>query len=531
MFNNTFYPTPETIANKMLEGIDFTFIQTVLEPSAGKGDLIAAVQAKNDSNKYSYNHHSIDIDAVEIDPDLRALLKGNEIRVVHDNFLTMHTSKHYDLIVMNPPFSEGDKHLLKALEMQQNGGRVVCLLNAETIRNPYSNTRKDLVRKLKEYDASIEYVQNAFLDAERKTDVEVVIVKVNIPEKKPESKILQDLRKESVIPEEETESSFGGIVINDVIKAAVQSYEFELKAGFQLIDEFRAIAPTLSTSFEDNSKPILSLKVDGKDASQNAFVKSIRRKYWRALLDNKEFSGLLTSNLRDQYYSKINELVDYDFSLYNIYSIRLEMSQQMCKGVEETIVDLFDEFSHKHYWSECSNNIHYYNGWKTNSAYKINKKVIIPLRGWRDLEYSWGGFNPTHYDVVKKLHDIERVFDYLDGGEDTTRNLEWILKDAEQTEQSRKISCKYFYLTFYKKGTCHIEFKDQRLLDKFNIFGSQHKGWLPPSYGKKSYQTMTKEEQAVVDEFQGEKEYEKVMANKDYYMFDSSSVLMLEGNL
>lgn len=531
MFNNTFYPTPETIANKMLEGIDFTFIQTVLEPSAGKGDLIAAVQAKNDSNKYSYNHHSIDIDAVEIDPNLRVLLKGNEIRVVHDNFLTMHTSKHYDLIIMNPPFNEGDKHLLKALEMQQNGGRVVCLLNAETIRNPYSNTRKDLVRKLKEYDASIEYVPNAFRDAERKTDVEVAIVKVKIPEKKPESKILQDLRKESVIPEEENESSFGGIVVNDVIKAAVQSYEFELKAGFQLIDEFRAIAPTLSTSFEDNSTPILSLKVDGKDANKNVFVKSIRRKYWRALLDNKEFSGLLTSNLRDQYYSKINELVDYDFSLYNIYSVRLEMSQQMCKGVEETIVDLFDEFSHKHYWSECSNNIHYYNGWKTNSAYKINKKVIIPLRGWRDLEYSWGGFNPTHYDVVKKLHDMERVFDYLDGGEDTTGYMEQILRAAEQTEQSRKISCKYFYLTFYKKGTCHIEFKDQRLLDKFNIFGSQHKGWLPPSYGKKSYQTMTKEEQAVVDEFQGEKEYEKVMANKDYYMFDSSSVLMLEGNL
>ena len=151
-------------------------------------------------------------------------------------------------------------------------------------------------------------------------------------------------------------------MVNDVIKAAVQSYECELKAGFQLIDEFRAIAPTLPHRLRTTGKPILSLKVDGKDASKNAFVKSIRRKYWRALLDNKEFSGLLTSNLRDQYYSKINELVNYDFSLYNIYSIRLEMSQQMCKGVEETIVDLFDEFSHKHYWSECSNNIHYYNG-------------------------------------------------------------------------------------------------------------------------------------------------------------------------
>ena len=103
-------------------------------------------------------------------------------------------------------------------------------------------------------------------------------------------------------------------MVNDVIKAAVQSYEFELKAGFQLIDEFNAMAPMLSETFE-SYRPILSLKVDGKDASKNAFVKSIRRKYWRALLDNKEFSGLLTSDLRIQYYQKINELVDYDFSL------------------------------------------------------------------------------------------------------------------------------------------------------------------------------------------------------------------------
>lgn len=239
-------------------------------PAAGKGDLICCCAGKRTTEANTATTISLsDIDAVELDPNLRALLKGNEIRVVHDNFLTMHTSKHYDLIVMNPPFNAGDKHLLKALEMQQNGGRVVCLLNAETIRNPYSNTRKDLVHKLKEYDASIEYVQNAFRDAERKTDVEVAIVKVKIPEKKPESKILQDLRKESVIPEDETESSFGGIVVNDVIKAAVQSYEFELKAGFQLIDEFNAMAPVLSDSFKEDHNSILSLKVCGKDASKS----------------------------------------------------------------------------------------------------------------------------------------------------------------------------------------------------------------------------------------------------------------------
>mgnify|MGYP003290709934 CR=1 FL=1 len=61
---------------------------------------------------------------------------------------------------MNPPFSNGDKHLLKALQIQQNGGKVVCLLNAETIRNPYTETRKTLVDLLEKYEAEIEYIEN-----------------------------------------------------------------------------------------------------------------------------------------------------------------------------------------------------------------------------------------------------------------------------------------------------------------------------------------------------------------------------------
>lgn len=32
------------------------------------------------------------------------------------------------------------------------------------------------------------------------------------------------------------------------------------------------------------------------------------------------------------------------------------------------------------------------------------------------MEYSWGGFKPTNYDVVSKLRDIEKCFNYLDGG-------------------------------------------------------------------------------------------------------------------
>ena len=71
-------------------------------------------------------------------------------------------------------------------------------------------------------------------------------------------------------------------------------------------------------------------------------------------------------------------------------------------------------------------------------------------------------------------------------------------------------------------------FNDDELLKKFNIFGSQHKGWLPPSYGKKAYEDMTTEEKAVVNDFEGEKEYKKVMNNSRYYLFDGNNLNLLE---
>ena len=217
---------------------------------------------------------------------------------------------------------------------------------------------------------------------------------------------------------------------------------------------------------------------------------------------------------------------DYDFSLYNIYQLKIDMQKKVVKGIEETIIELFDELSHKYsYWDETSKNIHYYNGWKTNQSWIINKKVIIPLKAYNDF---WGRYEPSDYKIVNKLQDIEKCFNYLDGGLTEAVDLEESLKFAEEYGETKNIQLKYFTVTFYKKGTCHITFNNEELLKKFNIFGSQHKGWLPPSYGKKVYKDMTQEEKAVVNEFEGEKEYQKVMNNKGYYLFDGKILNLIE---
>lgn len=56
------------------------------------------------------------------------------------------------------------------------------------------------------------------------------------------------------------------------------------------------------------------------------------------------------------------------------------------------------------------------------------------------------------------------------------------------------------------------------MLEKFNIFAAQHKNWLPPTYGKKTYADMDTEERAVIDSFQGREAYEQVMAHADFYL-------------
>ncbi|MGE4354619.1 MAG: hypothetical protein AB7D36_11120, partial [Oscillospiraceae bacterium] len=121
--SDDFYPTPSAIAGRMFKLVNWQDVQSICEPSAGKGDLLDNLKAfirnariKIDGHYYSlYDRKDRDIDCIEIDKNLQYILIGKGYRVVHDDFLSYNTRKCYDVILMNPPFAEGDKHLIKAL--------------------------------------------------------------------------------------------------------------------------------------------------------------------------------------------------------------------------------------------------------------------------------------------------------------------------------------------------------------------------------------------------------------------------------
>ena len=590
-----FYPTPPGMSEKLLAGIDWDMIQNVLEPSAGKGNIVRAVAEKYEICR-RYGGHKINIDCVEIDPYLRSIIQyefggqrgcevnnrleqlrekqrydhRNECRgeltseeqreeriltaeqrildslvlhIVHDDFLSFDSRKHYDLIAMNPPFADGDAHLLKAIELQRrSGGMIRCILNAETVRNPHTNRRRLLVRKLQELEAEIQYVKGAFSDSERNTDVEVAIIAINIPVPKRESTIFDRLRRAAQV-DEPTQDDVTEMTVADFMGQIVSRFNVEVDAGLELIREYRAMKPYILDSFNGGpyDYPNLTLCVGdpshairGTVPDVNKYLRLVRTKYWEALFSNKEFVGKLTSNLQKEYREKVSAMADFDFTLFNIQQIAEQMNAEMGKGIQETIVALFDKLTAEHSWyPECAKNIHYYNGWKTNKVHKINSKVIIPTSGMFS-SYSWHKETFKVREAENTISDIEKVFDYLDGNETAAVDLHGVLLRACEAGQTRNIPCKYFDVTLYKKGTMHIKFRNQAIVDRFNIYCCRKKNWLPPNYGRAAYADMSAEERAVVDGFHGdgsqgagEASYQEVMTKSAYYLAEPAKEMPL----
>lgn len=117
-----FFPTPPAIVQRLIEAACIQDDHVVLEPSAGKGDILDAVE---ESYPGTTRH------AVESSSSLRRILelKGHDI-VGHD-FLEYEATVQYDRVVMNPPFEDGQDitHVQRAFTLLKPGGRLAAIMS------------------------------------------------------------------------------------------------------------------------------------------------------------------------------------------------------------------------------------------------------------------------------------------------------------------------------------------------------------------------------------------------------------------
>ena len=537
MFKNNpdLYPTPEWLVKKMLNKVDFRNqkIKNILEPSAGLGNIIDVINSDINRNS-SYN-----ICAIELDNKCRNVLLSKNVKVIDSDFLTYNGLEQFDLIIANFPFSDGDSHLHKALDVLFSG-QIVCLLNAETIKNPYSNSRKDLVSKLNKLDAKIEYIQNAFSDADRKTNVETALIYIS-KIRDVETELFNDI-KSSEDSFDELKESFEVATkdnIGNIVKRYNQDKETVTNQIMDFYKNYKKVSKylTLAVIGEDIQRHSQNVKQDTKELTEimkdklNNFVTKLKRDYWLEAMNLNEVKSRLTSQKKQELQSELNKYCNMDFTENNIKIFIDNLMANYPKMIDEAIEYMFDKFTQyafrdgRNTNNEYSKNIHLFNGWKTNTAFKVNKKIILPFRA----EYG----NRLYSEKQDFLNDIDMVFNYFDdkGLENNlleyvetngykqnilTTNTAEIVQGYLYQGETKNIKTRYFTITFYLKGTVHLVFNDLDMLRRFNIFVGKKRNYLPSDYGYTEKQEFK--------DFEPSKEYKQIGTE---LAIDTKKVLML----
>ncbi len=223
MFDTEFYPSNEEAFRVLMRPFTITTRRgsyvslkdkVILEPSAGNGFLI-------DRMIEAHNVQPSQIYCIEKDPDLRLILNGKMRKVIGDDFLEFSPDDYrFDAIIMNPPFSNGDEHLMRAWDILEYGGTVSCLLNEETIKNPYSSLRRSLIQLI-EIFGDVTHVGQIFLNSDRPTAVRVSHVVLTKPKREEHYRINATETDE---PIQDSNYSENPLAVMNVVQSLVAQY-------------------------------------------------------------------------------------------------------------------------------------------------------------------------------------------------------------------------------------------------------------------------------------------------------------------
>lgn len=162
-----FFPTPEALAQRMVDKAGITEGMRVLEPSAGHGAIADAIKEAGGK-----------VDAVELANDLAEILKTKGHNVIGRDFLETTANGEYDAVLMNPPFSNDMDidHVMHAYEHLKPGGTLVAIVSS--MAGERSNKKnKAFAEFLQAHDAEREILPaNSFSKSLNPTNVSTAMI-------------------------------------------------------------------------------------------------------------------------------------------------------------------------------------------------------------------------------------------------------------------------------------------------------------------------------------------------------------------
>jgi len=454
MFNSEFFPTPEPVIQLMLATTDLAG-KYVLEPSAGKGDIVDFCAG---SGAF--------VTSCEKNPDLARIVASKSTFLKHDFLdVTADEVSHIDYIVMNPPFSNADRHILHAWSIAPDGCEVIALCNWQTIENRYTSTRSQLGRIISDYGQSTN-IGDVFSDAERTTGINIGLVHLFKP---ADMNTFDGYFDETP---DEAEQQYNGIIPYNAIRDAVQRYVGACKL-FDQVAENAVQMNNLVGEFGANSITF-ALKQDEKDASIESFKKELQKRAWSWVFNKMNMQKYLTESLKKEINVFVERQSKVPFTMKNIYKMMDIVVGTHGNRMERALVEIFDKLTMHHH-----ENRYNVEGWKTNSHYLVNQKFILE---WV-AESSWGSIPRIRYTGnAAKVDDLVKALCYLTGQKYNANDTLYSFFYAETREWGTWYEWQYFKVKVFKKGTMHAQFLDKKIWELFNRAVAKAKGYpLPES--------------------------------------------------
>jgi hypothetical protein len=499
------YSTPKRLAKEMVRKLRAAVTSMsdveVLIPDAGTGVLIKALLG---------DVSSLVVDVTEEDPELRAELARNKnVCVVWDHFCSYSPYRRYDGILLDTHDAlDVDVYLEYAKTLLKHGGVCVYVENKKArvykrpgkfeefeqgdppVFAPPNPVRGSLLR--------IDYSTNGFMkkDAFRETLKRTFL---NI-------------------------SDEDGNDLYTRLWELVGWYRFSVEAGFGLLREHKLLHRYISHVWEnpaDSEKvwSIASLPWAGRgwiNASPEDYLSAINGKYWSLLTDRlgswyAAFSGSFTAVA-----CLLKRLRHYEFNVFTIPHVLLLLSKAFIGTTEAGLMRVFE-----HFLSGTDDNKSkpgkMFIGCHKKEARYFEGEIVVCAPS-KDANLSEQGSN-WYY-----LKQTDCLLSLFTGDCDSIRDPSAILAEADISGNTKNIVMNHITVSFCKKGTMKIRFNDPKVLHALNIFYLTRTGALPQDYGRASYESFSKANRKVIDDYEGEEAYYEVYRDSSSYLKDIKSI-------
>ncbi|MDQ5929622.1 MAG: hypothetical protein QG594_1402 [Bacteroidota bacterium] len=496
MFNQEFFPTPSHVIELMCEGLTLQN-KVILEPSAGKGDIIDFLLLGG-----------AEVLACETNTDLQHIIKS-KCKLLADDFFTLASDKisHINAIVMNPPFSNADKHILHAFNVAPDGCKIIALCNVETVKNTSYLSRKELLSVIEKF-GSWQDIGNCFEEAERQTSVNVALVTINKPGESKTSEF------EGFFMDDEPEEQANGIMSYNFVRDLVNRYIGAIKIFDKQLDA--AVEMNKLTSSFYHSSLAMDISENKQPIKRNEFKKDLQKAGWRFIFDKMNMKKNTTRGLMEDINKFVEQQTEVPFTMRNIYRMIDIVIGTTGQRMDKALLEVFDKVTGYH-----DDNKQGLPGFKTNSHFLLTKRFIHPYLCTQekfDRQYHPNEVKIPYHSRTETFNDLIKALCYLTGDNyDDLIELEQciqypyrIKKDGKYLgypnlfrEKNKALDHKinleknggeyefeevniswgewfewaYFRCRCYKKGTMHFEFKSEELWGQFNQRIAKIKGY------------------------------------------------------